>query len=82
MKCPKCGNQGNQAFALVESGPHKKLICTACLAFVKFLSKSEAKNWDAVMVQKDTLKGDAPFCTYCGAYHFPDERTLCVRGKP
>ena len=25
-------------------------------------------------------KGEAPFCTYCGAYHFPDEKTLCERG--
>lgn len=43
MKCPKCGSAN---LAIVQSGPHNKLICCDCLAFVKFLSKAEAKTWE------------------------------------
>jgi len=38
MKCPKCKSTN---LKMVDSGPHVKLVCKDCLAFVKFLSKSD-----------------------------------------
>jgi len=43
MKCPKCGSMNNK---VITSGPHKKLICGDCFAYIKFLNKSEAKNFE------------------------------------
>lgn len=45
MNCPKCKSKNLE---LVTSGPHNKLVCADCLAFVKFLKKAEAKNWKAL----------------------------------
>ena len=42
MKCIKCNSKN---LDVVESGPHKKLVCTDCLAFQKFLSKSAYKTF-------------------------------------
>lgn len=42
MKCRKCGSD---KLEIVISGPHRKLICSRCLAYQKFLSKSEAENF-------------------------------------
>jgi len=42
MKCPKCGCK---ILEIVKSGPHSKLICTECLAFVKFLNKAQAESF-------------------------------------
>ena len=42
MNCPKCGSEN---LKIVKSGPHNKLVCRKCLAFVKFLSKAEAKTF-------------------------------------
>jgi len=44
MICPKCGSK---KIVVVESGPHRKMICEDCLGFIKFLSKAEYKNWVA-----------------------------------
>ena len=40
MKCKKCQSENLQT---ISSGPHNKLVCKDCLAFVKFLSKSDMK---------------------------------------
>ena len=45
MKCPKCEAKN---LKVVRSGPHKKLICADCLAFVKFLGEAEYKNFTAL----------------------------------
>lgn len=45
MKCVKC-HSGN--LAIVQSGPHKKLVCRDCLSFQKFLSKAAAKVFEAL----------------------------------
>ena len=42
MKCLKCGSVN---LVIVESGPHKKLVCKDCLAFVRFLNKAQAKTF-------------------------------------
>jgi len=43
MKCKKCGSTN---LRVVDSGPHKKLVCADCLAFQKFLSKAEVKTFE------------------------------------
>lgn len=40
MKCKKCNSE---KLAIIEAGPHQKLVCKDCLAFQKFLSKGEAE---------------------------------------
>jgi len=42
MKCPKCNGDN---LKIVQSGPHNKLVCADCLAFVKFLSKKDADTF-------------------------------------
>ena len=42
LKCPKCNSNNLE---VIDSGPHKKLICIDCLAFVKFLKSSEYKTF-------------------------------------
>ena len=43
MQCKKCGSTN---LKLIESGPHKKLICADCLTFQKFLSKADAQTFE------------------------------------
>jgi len=43
MKCPKCESEN---LKIVKSGPHNKLVCEDCLAFVKFLNKAEVKTFN------------------------------------
>lgn len=49
MECPKCGSTNNE---LVESGPHSKLICGDCYAYIKFLGKKEAENFKLLQAKK------------------------------
>jgi len=42
MQCIKCSSS---SLDIVESGPHKKLVCVDCLAFQKFLTKAEAESF-------------------------------------
>jgi|GEM_PF-2873433 len=42
MKCKKCQSEN---LKIIESGPHKKLVCGDCLSFQKFLSKAEANTF-------------------------------------
>ena len=51
MKCKKCGHSN---LVIVDSGPHKKLICNDCLGFQKFLPKGQAKGFE--QIQKKTLR--------------------------
>ena len=55
MKCPKCGSEN---LGLVKSGPHKKLVCKDCLTFVKFLNKSQAKNFVQLNSDPDLPEDD------------------------
>jgi len=45
MKCIKCGSYH---LDIIKSGPHNKLVCVDCLAFQKFLSKSDTVNFIAL----------------------------------
>lgn len=47
MNCKKCESTNLQ---IVKSGPHKKLICSDCLTFQKFLSESEAKTFQGIVI--------------------------------
>lgn len=40
MKCKKCSSEN---LAIIQSGPHNKLVCRDCLVFQKFLSKKDAE---------------------------------------
>jgi len=42
MKCKKCGSTN---LDIVESGQHQKLVCCDCLAYQKFLNKSQTKTF-------------------------------------
>jgi len=53
MECPKCGSTNNK---LVRSGPHKKLICGNCYTYIKFVSKSEAKNFELLEAESGAVK--------------------------
>jgi len=48
MKCPKCESEN---LGVVKSGPHNKLVCKDCFAFVKFLNKAEAKTFEQLKNQ-------------------------------
>ena len=54
MKCKKCNSEN---LAIVKSGPGQKLVCVDCLAYQKFLSKSEAK----IFMQLQELKNAKGF---------------------
>lgn len=43
MECVKCQSKN---LDVVDSGPHKKLVCVDCLAFQKFLSTTDAKTFE------------------------------------
>ena len=45
MKCKKCDSEN---LVIIESGPHKKLVCADCLAFQKFLSQKDAKTFEQI----------------------------------
>lgn len=53
MKCIKCGSENLE---IVDSGPHKKLICADCMAFQRFMKKSEAKNFLQLRHKKSRLE--------------------------
>jgi len=53
MKCLKCKSEN---LTVVKSGPHKKMICKDCLAFVKFLTGSEYKTWLQIVKGGDNEK--------------------------
>jgi len=50
MKCKKCQSENLQ---IVKSGPHNKLVCSDCLAFQKFLSKSEVVTFQQIKSGED-----------------------------
>lgn len=50
MKCPKCASEN---LSIVVSGPHQKLVCADCLAFVKFLSAKDADAFRQIKAQKE-----------------------------
>lgn len=56
MKCMKCHSEN---LAIVQSGPHKKLVCQDCLSFQKFLSKADAKVFEALHKPKEEFH-DSP----------------------
>lgn len=41
-----CNNCGNIKFEIVESGPHKKLICGNCGAYIAFINTKYVSNSD------------------------------------
>lgn len=45
MKCKKCNSEN---LRVITSGNHKKLVCSDCLAYQKFLSESEYKTFQAL----------------------------------
>jgi len=49
MKCIKCQSEN---LHVIQSGPHYKLVCTDCLTFQKFLSKTEFNVFNALSVPK------------------------------
>ena len=49
MTCPKCKSKN---LTVVTSGPHHKVVCADCLAFVKFMSKADYKTWVATQKVK------------------------------
>jgi len=56
MICKKCKSTNLQ---VIESGPHKKLTCADCFAFVKFLSKAEYKTFRSLNAQPADAVGRA-----------------------
>jgi len=67
MKCKKCQSEN---LKLIDSGPHKKLVCGDCLAFQKFLSKSEATTFNQIKSDNKSIHSDGeifdPVCRVCG----------------
>ena len=57
MKCKKCGSEN---LDLVDSGPHKKLVCVDCLTFQKFLSTKEVEIFEQLKnkTQTSDMLGD------------------------
>ena len=55
MKCKKCNSEN---LAIVKSGPGQKLVCMDCLAYQKFLSKSEAKTFKQLQELKNEQTTD------------------------
>ena len=49
MKCRKCRSEN---LIIVPSGPGLKLVCEDCLAYQKFLSKSDAKTFEQIKKAK------------------------------
>lgn len=50
MRCNRCESDN---VAVLESGPHKKLICQDCYSFIKFLSGAEYKIFLGLQAKKD-----------------------------
>jgi hypothetical protein len=50
MKCCKCDSEN---LIIVDSGPHKKLVCCDCNAFQKFLSKKDATTFEQIQKKKN-----------------------------
>ena len=50
VKCVKCGSKNLE---VIVSGPHNKLVCADCLAFQKFLSKSDCKVFMALKAKEE-----------------------------
>ena len=42
MDCPKCSSKNLE---IVKSGPHQKLVCSDCMAFVKFMKTADVKTF-------------------------------------
>ena len=53
MKCKKCGSSD---LVVVDSGPHKKLICNECLGFQKFLPHGQAKGFEQIQKKRSVVK--------------------------
>ncbi len=53
MQCPKCKNEDMTQMAIVKANMHNKLVCTRCLAYIKFLSKAETKTFLEITGQKE-----------------------------
>ena len=53
MECLKCKSAN---LTVVKSGPHKKMVCKDCLAFVKFLTGSEYETWLQIVKRGDDGK--------------------------
>jgi late competence protein required for DNA uptake (superfamily II DNA/RNA helicase) len=50
MRCNRCESDN---VAVLESGPHKKLVCQDCYSFIKFLSAAEYKIFLAIKAKKE-----------------------------
>lgn len=49
MNCPHCYSDN---VTILESGPHKKLVCQDCYKFIKFLSNADYKVFLALQEKK------------------------------
>jgi len=59
MLCRKCNSQN---LAIVVSGPHQKLVCEDCLAFQKFLSKTDAETFLSLQAPEAKAFPDSSSC--------------------
>jgi len=50
MKCTKCESEN---LHIVDSGPHKKLVCKDCLAYQKFLSAKDVKTFSQIKASEE-----------------------------
>lgn len=50
MECKKCKSRN---LKVIPSGPHNKLVCEDCLAFVKFISKKDLKVFKQLQALKN-----------------------------
>ena len=50
MRCNRCESNN---VAVLESGPHKKLVCQDCYSFIKFLSAAEYKIYLSLKAKKE-----------------------------
>ena len=67
--CKKCGG-GIEHLEVVTSGPHRKLICTKCNTFQKFLGSTE---YDSFMIQK---KAETPLLKDPATDNFSSLQTM------
>ena len=51
MKCKNCNSTNLE---IVESGPHKKLVCVDCLKFQKFLNEKDVDTFN--QINKEVIK--------------------------
>jgi|WetSurSiteA1Bulk_404760.scaffolds.fasta_scaffold20083_3 hypothetical protein len=50
MQCNRCESKNVD---VIESGPHKKLVCQDCYSFIKFLSAAEYKIFLSLKAKRE-----------------------------